>query len=549
MSRRWNTREELVSQVVLLARQKIPRRAIARAMGVSRNTVKQILVEHEDGRTRGEPAISEPAKRAPRPSKLDGFKPRISDLLKQYTDITAQRIFEILRTEGFDGGYTAVKKHLRTVRPKAHPKPSLPTPEYGPGEMAESDWSTYAVRFADHRTQTLQAFSYVLVHSRRKHFGLYESNDLHALMDGHAQTFARFGGCARACKHDSQKPVVLRWEGNQPIYNPRFLAFASHYEFRPLAVRRGHPNDKPRTERSFWEFERSFLNGRTFRDLADMRAQLERWLDEVVDQRRLQKRTPLERFAEERDHLVPMPQRPYDTARVIYRVCSIDGFVAWEGNRYAVPHEHVTDILPLRITQRELFVYAADLHCIARHELAPRGAGLKLDPAGLHPPAQRRSVIDLDQLRAAFERIGERGKAFFNQMSQSPPRTWSAQARQILLLRERYTTDDLERALGHALAFGAIEYAAIERILAARAAPRTLDEYVTEETTLRLERTLGRARTQPRDLTEYDRLAALAPGRPGQEPLCQQTEAQPAADTTPSTRSSNDSSDTSNSSD
>ena len=81
----------------------------------------------------------------------------------------------------------------------------------------------------------------------------------------------------------------------------------SHNAFRPLAVRRGHPNDKPRTERSFWEVERSFLNGREFRELDDMREQLARWLDQIVDHRRLEKRTALERFAEEREHLVTLP--------------------------------------------------------------------------------------------------------------------------------------------------------------------------------------------------------------------------------------------------
>jgi hypothetical protein len=110
-----------------------------------------------------------------------------------------------------------------------------------------------------------------------------------------------------------------------------------------------------------------------------MRAQLAHWLDTVVDHRRLHKRTALDRFAEEREHLRPLPRHPYDTARVVYRLCGIDSFVSWDGNRYAVPYEHVTDILPVRIAQHELFIYAADLCCIARHELAARGAGLTLD--------------------------------------------------------------------------------------------------------------------------------------------------------------------------
>jgi hypothetical protein len=225
-----------------------------------------------------------------------------------------------------------------------------------------------------------------------------------------------------------------------------------------------------------------------------------------VDQRRRHGETPLDRFAREREHLVPLPRHPYDTARVVYRICSIDGFVAWEGNAYAVPYDHVTDILPIRITQRELFVYAADLTCIARHELAPRGRGLKLDPAGLHPRPGRQSPVDLDQLSVAFARMGEHAAHFFRLMSAGAPRIWGHQARQILLLRERFTTADLEAALRHAAAFGAFDHHAVERILAARATPRSLDEYVAAETVRRVADALGQQRTEPRDLTEYDRL-------------------------------------------
>ncbi|MBM3992494.1 MAG: IS21 family transposase, partial [Planctomycetes bacterium] len=316
------SREELVAAVVERTKRGDTRRAVARALGVSRNTVRAILAAHEVAREEPQSAIIVTPKRAPRASKVDPFRPRVLELLGKFPDITAQRVLEVTTDEGFGGGYTAVKKLLRVLRPPARPTPSLVTPEYGPGEMAESDWSPYEVRFTSGKTMIVQAFSYVLVSSKRKSFRLYSSNDLHALMDGHERAFVRFGGCAHTCKFDSQKPVVLRWEGQQPIYNPRFLAFSSHYEFRPLAVRRRHPNDKPRTERSFWEVERSFLNGREFRDLDDMRAQLDDWIDRIVDHRKLAKRTALERFEEERPHLVPLPRHVYDTARVVYRVCS-----------------------------------------------------------------------------------------------------------------------------------------------------------------------------------------------------------------------------------
>jgi len=187
----------------------------------------------------------------------------------------------------------------------------------------------------------------------------------------------------------------------------------------------------------------------------------------------------------------------------------------------------------VRITQRELFVYAADLRCVARHELAPRGAGLRLDPAGLHPAPQRRSPVDLDQLHIAFGNMGEHATAFFRLMSLGSPRVWSAQARQILLLRERYATDEIDLALGHAVAFGARDHATVERILAARALPRTLDEYLAEDTARRLEQTFGHARTVPRDLTEYDRLPITSASRSRN----QETSAWPSEATLPDPRS------------
>lgn len=551
MTTSWRTREELIHLVVTLAKQGSARRAIARALGVSRNTVRALLEAHAAGRETEQVAIERRPSRAPRPTKLDAHKPRVGELMGRFPDITAQRVFEILTDEGFDGSYAGVKRYVRTVRPPPPPTPSMSTPDYGPGQMSESDWSPYEVRFTTGKTAIVQALSYVLVHSKRKYFGLYESNDLFALMDGHERAFKRFGACAVVCKYDSQKPVVLRWEGNQAIYNPRFLAFSSHYEFRPLAVRRGHPNDKPRTERSFWEVERSFLNGREFRDLDDMREQLADWLERIVDHRKHHKRTALERFDEEKEHLVRLPRHPYDTARVVYRVCSIDGFVAWAGNQYAVPYEHVMDILPVRITQRELFVYAADLRCIARHELAPRGAGHRLDPAGLHPaPKGHRSPIDADQLRIAFEHMGEHAADFFRQLSAGGPRAWVWQARRIVLLRERYSTAELDAALGHAASFGVLDHASVERILAARSQPRRLDEYVAEETTRRLEETLGYVRTEPRDLTEYDRLPVTSVSRSShKEKTAWQNETDASVEAPTTSSSSSDCDDTSRSSD
>lgn len=495
---------------------------------MSRNTVRKLLTEHGQARLARHSAVEQPA-RAPRASKVDPFRTKVKDLLERYPEITAQRVFEELRQAGFDGGYTAVKKHVRVVRPKPTATPSLPSEVHGPGEMAESDWSPFTIDFAASGRETIQVFSYVLAYSTRKSYSVFDRCDLHALMDGHLAAFSRFEGAAHACKYDNQKPVVLGWEGRQPIYNPRFLAFATHYEFRPVACRPGHPNDKPHVERGFWEFERSFLNGRRFRDVDDLRRQLADWERGPCDARPHRKthRPKLELYAEERPQLRPLPAHPYDSARVLYRVCSIDGFVAVDGNRYAVPYDHVTEILPVRVTQHELFVYAADLRLVARHELAPRGRGADVDLQLIHPPWNRRGA-DLAQLEQAFADIGEAGGRFFAGLAAAQGRFAGYHARQILLLRERYATVDLSAALAHARSFGAFEHQAIERILAARAAPRRLAEYVTEEVARKLAEPLDAGDAFLRDLDEYDRLptaqtAQEAPCPDGSAPLAPAT--------------------------
>ena len=512
---RCHDREKLIHQVVTLKRDGLSRRAIARAVGISRNTVKKIVRKHDNAREQPHTALPTPPKRAPRAKKTDGYRAQVLELLKKYDGsgrdsgnkrpITAQRVYEILQASGYDGGHTAVKTLVRELRPKPKAKPSLQTPDWGPGKMAESDWSPYDLLLLGGHKLKVQLFSYTLAHSKRKYYQAYESYDVHALMAGHVETFERFGGVGECCKYDGQKAVAIRWEGTQPIYNPRFLAFCAHYEMRPWALR-GNPNQRPNVERSFWTHERSFLSGRDFRDLDDFRHQLRIWLDGTVDQRRRKGRTALERFAEEAPHLVPLPRHPYDTARVVYRVSSIDGFVDYAGNRYAIPYDYVTDILPLRITERELYVYAADFECIARHELAQRGRQLEIDPNGLHRRASSKSAVDLDQIQSAYTNMGTGAEHFIRLLKNSPTHRWSVPARRILTLRSRYATGDVDAALGHAARYGALTFDAVERILEARHRPRRLDEYVAADTAKMLGETIGHHLTERSDLSEYDRL-------------------------------------------
>jgi hypothetical protein len=65
---------------------------------------------------------------------------------------------------------------------------------------------------------------------------------------------------AATCLYDNMKVVVTGYDGDQPVYNTRFLAFATHYGFQPWACRRRRPQTKGKIERPFAYIENNLLN-------------------------------------------------------------------------------------------------------------------------------------------------------------------------------------------------------------------------------------------------------------------------------------------------
>jgi hypothetical protein len=373
--------------------------------------------------------------------------------------------------------------------------------------MAEQDWSPYKIELGG-SVHLVHAFMLSLSHSRRRFVDFFDSEDLFALLEGHRRAFEHWGGVPAQIRYDNQKAVVMRREGPDVIYQPRLLAFATHYRFEPIAVRPGKPNDKAFVERDLWDLQRSFLCGRRFRDLSDLRQQALRWLAEVVETRHHPKmrdrRVSVVFDADERAALRPLPAHSYDTARVVYRLCDVEGFVRWEGNRYSVPYEHVTELVPLRITQTEIFIYGPDLSCIARHELLPKGRGADSIISAHRPPRLDGPGAAVDFIREHFLALGEYAGDFLAGLVETHPRYAAYHARRILELRERFAANDVAAAVAHALDFRAFSHRSVARIVEVRARPRTLDEYVAAETESKLRGLLFSDLAGPRDLRAYD---------------------------------------------
>jgi hypothetical protein len=327
------------------------------------------------------------------------------------------------------------------------------------------------------------------------------------------RAFTYLGGVAATCLYDNMKVVVARYDGDEPIYNTRFLAFATHYGYKVWACRRRRPQTKGKCERQFRYFETNFLNGRSFRNFEHLNECLAQWLAEVADVRvhRETKRRPIDLHAEELPYLIPLPENSYDTAEVVYRTVNAEGMVAYRQNFYSVPWRYLGQVLPLRITEEELIIYGRNLEVLARHRLLPRATTGQRSELPEHRP-QEDSKQREAELRARFAELGPAASRFLEGLLKAH-RMGKGQAQRVLKLLETYRKADLTIALERAARFGAFSLRAVERILAAQAQPKTPLESLGDQQQQHLREIIQDRPVPPRPTAEYEQLY-LCPEEP-----------------------------------
>ncbi len=372
------------------------------------------------------------------------------------------------------------------------------------------DYAVYDLDFTGEGRRRVNLFSYILGYSRRQYLRFVESQDMTTTLREHLRAFEHLGGVAATCLYDNMKVVVTGYEDDVPVYNPRFLAFATHYGFRPVACRPRRPQTKGKVERPFFYVETSLFNGRTFSSLDHLNETTAWWLAHVADVRELReaKQTPLQLHEQERPHLVPLPAQAYDVSAVVYRTVNVEGLVTYGQNGYSVPWRYIGSMLPVRITEKELIVYGLQVEEIARHSLLPGTVRGQRVVHKEHRPAEdarRRHT----QLEERFAELGEPGRRFLEGLLKAQ-RYGKDQAQRVLALLGTYARSDLIAVLERAVRYGAYSHAAVERILSAQARPRTILEVLADEER-QLPPWLGEDTVTPRLTSSYQYLCESEP--------------------------------------
>jgi transposase len=356
----------------------VPKKVIARELDIDIKTVRKHL--RQPWTTQQRPSA--------RGRALDRFGDFVAARAPE-VGFNAVVLHRELRGLGFEGAYTTLVEYLRPLRLEHRGDPD-PTPRFetDPGQQAQVDWGSTAVWIGDDHRR-VHVFVFTLGFSRRLFAKAYFNERTDALLDGHAEAFAHFGGRTEQILYDNPRTIVLSKdeETGDVAWNKTFKDRMDFYGVDVRLCRYYRAQTKGKVESGVKYVKRNALAGRRFRSLEELNAWLLEWCVTIAD-RRIHGTTherPADRFARaEAGALVPVDaRRPTPRERVEHRVVPRDTYVLVETNRYPVRLEWVGRRVEVRLLPEEVVISGpsgepvmharlAGKHGIAGWEGAPR---------------------------------------------------------------------------------------------------------------------------------------------------------------------------------
>ena len=276
--------------------EQMPIRAIARKLGISRNTVRRAVAGNEPPRYQ----------RAPQGSIVDVVEPQIRELLQRWPDMPATVIAERI---GWERSYSVLKRRVRELRPVYQPADPVSRTVYSPGELAQCDlWFPPAqIPLGFGQTGCPPVLVFVAGYSRWIAARMLPTRTAADLIAGHWRLLTQLGAVPKALVWDNE-PAVGSWRGGRPQLSEDFAAFAGLLGIRVIQCKPADPEAKGLVERANGYLETSFLPGRVFASPTDFNIQLADWLTKANRRihRTLQTR-PAERLEADKARMLPLP--------------------------------------------------------------------------------------------------------------------------------------------------------------------------------------------------------------------------------------------------
>jgi hypothetical protein len=276
----------------------------------------------------------------------------------------------MLKERGYTGGVRTIRRFVVQARPLPTSEVYLRLPEPLPGEQAQCDWAHVGSVEVPGGERSLWMFVMILSYSRALWAEFVFELTADSLRRSLVRAASFFGGCTRQWLFDNPKSVVLERHGHAVRFHPDLLDIASHYHVQPRLCAVGKGNQKGRVERIIRFLRERFLAGRTIYDIESGNRELQVFLDIIAFPRPHpvhRDKSVAQVFAQERERLLPLPERPAATDRILPAVVDKTASVRFDTNIYSVPPRFAGRMLTLVVNDTLVRLLDRGTE-VARHE-------------------------------------------------------------------------------------------------------------------------------------------------------------------------------------
>ena len=435
------------------------KRAIARALGLSRKSVRKILNRGTD-----EVPVLEREQR---------LLPHLGRIQELYDECLGNlvRVHEML-TEGEDGEeavdlpYSTLTAFCRRHGVGTEPPKPKGRYRFEPGQEIQHDTSPHDVVIGGKR-QRVQCASAVLCFSRMLYAQAYPTFNRFYCKVFLTEAFEFFQGVTEQVMIDNTHVIIAHGTGKDAVPAPEMAAFAERFDTTFVAHEVGDANRSARVEGPFSFIERNFYPGRTFTDLGDLNRQMRQWCENKSRRfiRTIGAR-PIELYQTERLHLKPLPAHIPEVYALHHRIVDLEGYVHLHANHYSVPPAFIGRRLEVRETKDRVKIFDGPRR-VTEHQRKPEHARVRSTLPEHCPPGRKRPMgrrYPPVPEEAVVRSAGSQFKDFLDMAHNKDGRS-VRRIRRLHRIYMEYPTSAVQAALDDALTYGLTDLERIERMV------------------------------------------------------------------------------------
>ncbi|MEW6047713.1 MAG: hypothetical protein AB1609_14725, partial [Bacillota bacterium] len=146
-----------------------------------------------------------------RARKIDRYAEYITARLARWPELTAERLYQEIRQQGYGGSRRSVRRFVERIRP--HPVREYKPIETLPGEQAQVDWGHFGTLVVEGARVRLYAFIFTLSWSRVLYVEFIPSLSMATLAGSLHRAFTYIGGVPRTLLFDyvDRNIIALMW--------------------------------------------------------------------------------------------------------------------------------------------------------------------------------------------------------------------------------------------------------------------------------------------------------------------------------------------------